>query len=50
MGFVIALAAALPWCAQEQGGLVAWRRDVDEAMREAKETGLPLMLYFDSEG
>ena len=29
-----------------RGGKIEWRRDVDDALKQAKKDGLPAMLYF----
>ena len=44
MAFLLALLAA------QDGGRVVWRKDVDDAIRESKAAGLPVLLYFTSAG
>jgi hypothetical protein len=36
--------------ALHDGGKIAWRKDVDEARKDARQKGLPTMLYFTSAG
>jgi len=38
---ILALAQDAP-----RGGKIEWRRDVDDAIREAKKAGRPALLYF----
>ena len=44
------LCAAGIASAQDKGGKVPWRHDPQAAIQEAGQKGLPMMLYFTSEG
>lgn len=34
----------------QDGGKIAWRKDVETALQDARSKGLPMMLYFTSAG
>jgi hypothetical protein len=39
-------ASVLPWTKKEADMDINWRRDIDGALSEAKQTGRPLLLDF----
>ena len=50
MASLVSLLAAAPALAQIGGGEIPWNWDPQSAIKQAKEKGIGMMLYFTSEG
>jgi hypothetical protein len=48
----LALAAAVlaSTASAQDGGKIPWNKDPQAALKEAKKTGRPMMMFFTSEG